>query len=131
MKGFIPYQYPDGQPTPWEYLPAAAGDYEVGAALGFSAGKLTLLTGGTAAPQYICMCDKTGNPDGGVLPVIRVAAGVVYASGLSVDAAGIQVGAKYTIDATGRMVTATETDGVAQVTAYDGKTAGSAVYVRF
>lgn len=126
---FLPYAYDHTKPDAFEYLPAAEGSYEVGMALAFSGGKLAKATG-TTKPEYICMSDVTA-ADGEALPVIRVSDDVLYETELSTASASIAPGAKYTIDATGGMITATTASGVAEVITFDGKAAGDKVRVRF
>ncbi len=130
MKGFIPYKYPDGQPTPFEYMTVGDGTYKVGDALGFTGGVLELITGGTTAPEYLSMFDGTLAANA-VKPVIKVDKDVVYESELSENSAGIAAGAKYTLAASGDSVTATTAGGVAEVIGYSGKGVGDTVYVRF
>ena len=69
--------------------------------------------------------------DGQMVHVERVREETVYETELSVASASIAKGAKYTIDTTGGMITATTDGGVAEVVDYDGTTAGSKVRVRF
>lgn len=55
---------------------------------------------------------------------------MTFETALSVAATGIKVGGKHTIDTTGSLITATTTDGVAEVVTFDGTAAGSRVVVR-
>ena len=126
---FLPYSYDHTKPDAFEYLPAAAGSVEVGMALAFSGGKLQKVSG-TTKPEYLCMADLTAEA-GETIPVIRVSDDTIYETELSADSASIALGTKYTIDATGTMITATSASGVAEVVAFDGKTAGAKVRVRF
>nr|MBQ8244290.1 hypothetical protein [Oscillospiraceae bacterium] len=129
MSGFIPFSYRDGQPEPWEYLEAGAlGTVAVGTALTVSAGVLAKATG-EARPSYICMYGGMVEA-GDVIPVIRVHEETVFETELSVASASAAVGAKYTIDTTGTMITAT-TGGPAELVSFDGTAAGDTVRVRF
>lgn len=130
MKGFIPYKYPDGQPTPFEYLTVGDATYEVGDGLDFTSGVLELCTA-TSAPEYICMFDGVLAADTAGKPVIKVDSDVIYESELSVDSDSIAIGTKYTISSTSDKVTATTSSGVAEVVGYEGTKAGNTVYVRF
>ena len=130
MKGFIPWKYPGGEPTPWEYMTVGDGTYEVGDALTCTSGVLELASG-TTAPSYICMFDGklTSNTSG--KPVIRVDKDVIYQTELSTASSSLTIGTKYTIAATSDSITATDTSGIAEVVAFDGKAKGDTVYVRF
>lgn len=116
---------------PWEVQPAANGlAAEVGMALAFSGGNLTKATG-TTKPEYICMEKVTTTAAGQMIHVERVRPETVYETELSTASSSIAVGTKYTIDSTAGKVTATATDGVAEVVSYEGKAAGDKVRVRF
>ena len=128
---FCPYSYDDSHPDAFEYLPAANNlALEVGTALRFDGGVLVLATGANM-PEYISMTKKTTLTDGETVAVMRVANDVVYETELAADNAALALGEKYTIDDSGGKLTATTADGVAQVVAFDGNTAGSKVRVRF
>ncbi len=131
MKGFIPQSYDNGNPKPFEYLPATSGiAVSSGTALTVTAGKLALATG-TTAPSYISMAEVDATTDGQIIPVIRVAKDVIFETSLSVEIATIARGAKYTISADGNQITATTASGVAEVVSFDGTAAGSKARVRF
>lgn len=127
---FIPYMW-HNESEPWEKLPAANSlPLHVGTALAYSGGSLALATGETV-PEYICMEDVTTTEAGQMVHVERVRPETVYETELSVASESIAVGTKYTIDAMGEAITATDTKGVAQVVNFDGKTAGNKVRIRF
>ncbi len=127
---FIPHIWHKGA-EPWEGHPAAGAlALEVGTALVLTSGKLAKATG-TKRPEFICMQKVEQTTDGQLVHVERVREETVYETELSVASASIAKGAKYTIDTTGGMITATTDSGVAEVVDYDGTTAGSKVRVRF
>lgn len=130
MKGFIPHIYRDGQPKGWKYMEASAiGDCQIGLALKVTSGKLAK-AGSTDVPAYIAMYKGTVAA-GDVIPVMPVDGSVEFETELSVQNTSIAVGAKYTIDTTGMMITATTASGVAEVIEADGTAIGSRVLVRF
>lgn len=128
---FIPHTHDDGQPKPFEYLPAGAGlALEPGTALVFASGVLALATGATK-PTYICQAKIEATEAGQTVPVIRVDGDCVFETELSEASTGIARGEKYTIDATGGKLTATAEGGVAEVVCFEGTATGSKVRVRF
>ena len=121
---FIPYKSKDGAVTPWEYLPVSAITPKVGMALIQTGGNLAIATG-TNVPTYISMVEKdSACAAGDIIPVIRVEKDVIY-----------ETTNKVTLHASdGLQVTATKTDGVAEVVDFDDVAAagaGGKVYVRF
>lgn len=128
---FIPFKYDDGK-RPIEYQPAGAIVVTPGLPLYFAAGVLAVAAA-TQAPAYVSLYDSAGATltSGTMIPVERVGSDVIYQSVLSVDSSSIALGTKYTIATGGAGVTATTTNGVAEVVGWDGKTAGDTVYVRF
>lgn len=129
--GFVPFKRDKGVPEPFEYYPVTTSEtVAVGEALKLASGKLTKASG-TDTPEFIAMQPVTAAPAGSVIAVIRVQKDVEYETSLSVASASIAVGAKYTLDTTGTAITATTTNGVAEVTSFDGKAAGDRVRVRF
>lgn len=127
---FIPHIWHKGV-EPWELMPATAAlSLQVGHALALSGGKLVKATG-TTKPEFICMEDAAATKAGQMIHVERVRHETVYETELSVQSASIAVGAKYTIDAAGEKITATDTGGIAEVVNYDGTAAGAKVRVRF
>ena len=127
---FIPHTW-QNQSEPWDLQPVKAGiALEPGVAMMASGGVLVKATGANM-PTHICM-EKVANTESGQMIHVETVRGETeYVTELSVASASIAVGAKYTIDANGEKITATTEGGVATVTAFDGTTAGSKVYVRF
>ena len=122
----------DGRIRGIEYLPCGAITPKVGMALVQSAGDLAIATG-TTAPTYISMCEKdSACTAGDIIPVIRVSKDMVFETTFSAAATSIKLGSKVTLHASdGMSVTATTTDGVAEVVYMDGTASGSMCRVRF
>lgn len=126
---FIPYMW-HNESEPWEKAPATTGaNYVVGQALVLTAGKLATAAG-AVKPKFICMEDVTGAAADQMIHVEPVRGETIYETELSVQSASIAIGAAYTIDSTGKMITATGS-GVAEVVSFDGTAAGSKVRVKF
>lgn len=126
---FLPYTYGPGNTTPFEYLAAGAlGAVEPGLALKVDAGKLAKAEANDK-PTYIGML-RGDVADGDVIPVIRVFEETVFETANSVENASAEVGAKYTIDDTGSMITAT-TGGAAELVRIGDTAKGGTMYVRF
>lgn len=114
-----------------EYLPCSAIQPLVGLALTQSGGNLAVCSG-TKKPSYISLCEKPAACTAGdIIPVMRVHPEMVFKTGWSANAANIKLGDKVTIDSYGQMVTATTTDGVAEVVGIEDAAAGGVCYVRF
>ena len=128
---FKPHQTNDGRVPPFEYLPAGAITPKVGMALYMNAGNLAIASG-TTKPTYICMCEKeTAVAAGENIPVIRVDDGMIFSVPLSASGATLKLGDKVTLAAGGLQVTATPTDGVAEIVGIIGTAVGDEVLVRF
>lgn len=114
-----------------EYLPAGAITPKVGMALTQTGGNLALASG-TAAPTYISMCEKdSACTAGDIIPVIRVEKDMILETTFAAAATSIKLGNKVTLHTDGLQVTATTTDGVAEVVYMDGTASGSMCRVRF
>ena len=126
------YKTDDGRIPGIEYLPCSAITPKVGMALVQSSGNLAIATG-TTAPTYISMCEKdSACTAGDIIPVIRVSKDMVFETTFSAAATSIKLGNKVTLHASdGMSVTATTTDGVAEVVYMDGTASGSMCRVRF
>ena len=122
----------DGRVPGIEYLPCGAITPQVGMALVQSAGNLAIAKG-ASKPTYISMCQReTACTEGELIPVMRVQPDMIFETVFSAAATAVKLGSKVTLHASdGMQVTATTTDGVAEVVAMDGTAAGSAVRVRF
>lgn len=120
-----------GNTPPIVYMQPTDGEtYQVGEALKLASGKVTLCSG-TAAPSHVCVGPADDN---GVVPCVEVQKYMEFETTLGVaptDSATVGVGDKVTLHTDGMQVTATKTDGVAEVTGIDGQTVGSRVTVKF
>lgn len=101
-------------------------DYKVGQALVITSGKAALATG-SVEPSHICL--QTGSLLSAI-SAAKVEPNQEYETTLAVDGT-LTVGTKVTIHSDSAQVTATTTDGVAEVISADGTTSGSRVIVRF
>ena len=120
----------DGAPGPWEYLEASAlGACKVGMALTLTDGKLAKATA-TVRPSYISMFEGTVVA-GDRIPVIRVLPDMIWETAAQAALTSIKLGDKVTLHTDGMQVTATKTNGVAEVVDMDGTNVGSRVLVRF
>ncbi len=129
--GFLIHSVDDGHVPAFEYLPAGAIQTEIGLALVQDGGNL-IVASGANAPAYICMCEKDSKCTAGdIIPVIRVEKGIVFETTVSAAATSLKLGNKVTLSTDGKSVTATTTDGVAELVYIGGTAAGSVVRVRF
>lgn len=127
---FRPHMSNTGAVLPFEYLPAAAGDYEAGQLLNVSGGKLTALSAAsTTTPPYLCM-GKHSVADGEHLPVTRVTDDVIYETELGAAAADAAIGTKLEVSADGLTADAAAA-GTFEVVYLDGTAQGSMVRGRF
>ena len=129
--GFKIHTTADGRATGIEYLPAGAITPKVGMALYMNGGNLAVAAG-TNKPQYISMCEREAALTAGeVIPVIRVYDDIIYETTLSAAGTNLKLGDKVTITAGGEQVTATTTDGVAEIVGIEDSAIGGKVRVRF
>lgn len=129
--GFKIYQTDDGRSMPLEYQPCGAITPKVGMALVMTGGKLVLASG-AVKPQYISMREQdTPCQDGDRIPVVRVGSDVIFETTAAAAMTAVKPGERVTIHTDGMQVTATKTDGVAEVVYLEDTAAGSRVHVRF
>lgn len=125
------YSTDDNRVPGIEYLPASAITPKVGMALTQTAGQLALATDATA-PTYISVCEKDSKCTAGdIIPVIRVGKDMILETTFDAAATSIKLGDKVTLRTDGLQVTATTTNGVAEVVYMDGTASGSMCRVRF
>jgi hypothetical protein len=131
---FMIHSVDDGRVLPIEYIPCGAITPKVGMALVQTAGNAAIATG-TTVPTYISMIEKeVACVAGEMIPVVRVQKDVIYETENSASFASVKVGTKVTLATDGLRVTATATDGVAEVVDFDEVAAagqGGKVRVRF
>lgn len=127
---FRPHSSNNGATLPFEYLPAAAGDYEAGQLLKVTNGKLAALdAASTTTPAYLCMGKHTVADDEN-LPVTRVSDDVIYETNLSAEAAAAVVGTKLQVSAGGLAADA-GAEGTFEIVFLEDTAAGSVVRGRF
>lgn len=131
---FIPVKNDTGAPTPWEFLPCGAITPKLGMALIQTSGNLAIATG-TSKPTYISMVEKEAACTAGdLIPVMRVEPGTIFETELSAAGSSLKLGDKVTLHASnGMQVTATKTDGIAEIVEFltDAQASGDKVRVRF
>ena len=116
---------------PIEYLPAGAITPKMGMALTMSGGNLAIASG-TTVPSYVSMVEcESALTAGTVIPVIRVLPDMIWETAAQAALTSIKLGDKVTLHTDGMQVTATKTNGVAEVVDMDGTNVGSRVVVRF
>ena len=125
------YVKSDNMGTPaMEAMPVKNGEvYVCGEALTVSGGAVTKASG-TTRPTYICGEEKTG-VTGDTIAVTRVHPYQVWEAPLSAAGTSLVPGAKVTINTDGLKLTATTTDGVAEITQILGTAVGDKIRVRF
>ncbi|MFR8953839.1 hypothetical protein [Flavonifractor plautii] len=128
---FLIQQVDGGRIPGIEYLPAGAITPKVGMALTQTGGNLAVASG-TTTPTYISMVemDKACTA-GDIIPVLRVLPDMMFETTFQAAATAIKLGDKVTLHTDGLQVTATKTNGVAEVVGMDGTAAGDRVRVRF
>lgn len=127
---FRPHSSINGAVLPFEYLPAAAGNYEAGQLLNVEGGKLVKISAACkTTPAYLCMGKQTV-ADGEILPVTRVSDDVIYETNLSAEAAAATIGTKLEVSAGGLAADAAAA-GTFEVVYLDGTAADSMVRGRF
>lgn len=128
---FLIHTTDDGRALPWEYLPAGTITPKVGMALTQTSGNLALASG-TTKPTYISMREQENALTAGdLIPVVRVQPDVIFETELSAAGTSLQVGQKVTIATDGLRVTATTTEGIAEIVEILGTAIGDKVRVRF
>lgn len=126
---FLPVKGDSAAVIPFEYLPAAAGTYNVGQLVNVTGGKLAAIAADQATtPPYLCMAQKKVEADE-LLAVIRVSANYIYETTLAAAAAAAEVGGKLQIAAGG--LTAKAGAGTFEIVSLDGTAAGDTVRGRW
>lgn len=114
-----------------EYIPAGVITPKVGMMLTQTNGLLAVASG-TTKPTYMSMCEReTACTSGELIPVVRVLPDTRFETTFGAAATAVKPGQKVTIASDGLQVTATTTDGIAEVVEMDGTASGSKVRVRF
>lgn len=134
---FLIHSTDDGRVLPWEYIPAGtiasttSVTTKVGMALAQTGGSI-MVASGTTKPTYISMREQdTPLTADDLIPVVRVQPDVIFETELSAAGTSLKVGNKVTIETDGQRVTATTTDGIAEIVEILGTEIGDKVRVRF
>lgn len=128
---FLNIKTDDGHVAPFEKLPCSAITPKNGMAMVLSSGKLAIASG-TTKPEFICVEEHDAAVAADTLvTVVRVDHDTVYQTTLSAAGTSLNLGDKVTIATDGLRVTATKTDGVAEIVYMDDTATGSMVHVRF
>ena len=127
--GFLIHSVDDGHVPAFEYFPQNGMFIELGVAAIVRNNGISP-TGGTVKPTHICMY-QSNEPSNDYIPAIRADSGIVFETTVSAAATSLKLGDKVTLNGDGTGVTATTTDGVAEIVYIGGTAAGSVVRVRF
>lgn len=128
---FLNIKTDDGHVATFEKLPCSAITPKNGMAMVLSGGKLAIASG-TTKPEFICVEEHDAAVAADTLvTVVRVDHDTVYQTTLSAAGTSLNLGDKVTIATDGLRVTATKTDGVAEIVYMDDTATGSMVHVRF
>lgn len=112
-------------------IPAAAGTYNVGDALAMNASGYVAQVAGTTKPEFVCATKATVT-SGNVIAVNPVYEDMEFLTTFSADGTALKAGAKVTIGTSYADVTATTTNGVAEIVDKLGTGAtGTEVIVKF
>lgn len=119
-----------GLTPPIEYKPATTNEtFVLGEALKIASGAMTKASGANA-PTHICV----GPAKDGNVPCIEVQGFMEFETTLSAAPASgttLVPGNKVTLSTDGTEVTATTTNGIAEIVRIEGQTIGSVVVVKF
>ena len=133
---FIPIKSTDGAMTPFEYIEAAAGTYQVGQLLNVTDGKLAAIAADQATtPPYVCMQSGTVAA-GELLAVTRVQGKYTFETELAEEATAVKVGTKIQVASGGLKAkyvlnSTTPVPGTFEVVSLEDTAAGSMIRGRF
>lgn len=128
---FVQVKTDDGHVAPYEQFPCSAITPKHGMAMKLASGQLAKASG-TDKPEFICVEEHSSNVAAGdMVTVVRVDPQTEYETELSAAGTSLKPGDKVTIATDGLRVTATTTDGSAEIVYLDGTATGSMVRVRF
>lgn len=114
-----------------ESKPCSAITPKVGMVMTMTGGKLVAATG-TTKPTYLCITQRESACTAGEeIDVLRIQPDMVLETSFSAAATAVNIGDKVTVSTDGTQVTATTTNGTAEVVYMDGTDAGSMCRVRF
>ena len=125
--GFMIYSVDDGRVPSFHEIPCAIDGVKPGIALTLASGTAVLATA-TTKPSYIAV----GIPRNGFVQAIRVDSDIVFETTCSAAVTSVDIGTKLTLHTDGAQVTATATNGIAELVYKEsGGASGCAVRVRF
>lgn len=128
---FAPFTHDSMHTHPIEEQPCSAIAPDVGMAMVMSGGVLVKATG-TTRPTYISVTRREAACTAGdLIQAIRVDPGARFRTAFGADATAIKPGDKVTIATDAMTVTATTTNGVAEIVQKLGDASGSECIVRF
>ena len=128
---FLNVKNDDGHVAPFIQLPCSAITPKHGMTMGLDAGKLVKASG-SSVPEFICVEERDAAVSAGDLVTVgRVEKETDYETVFSASAGSLDIGDKVTIASDGLRVTATSTNGVAEIVAMEGTASGDTVIVRF
>lgn len=128
---FKTYTLDNASVLPIEEQPCSAIQPQVGMAMVMSSGQLVKATG-TTKPTYISVTQRGAAVTAGeLIQVIRVNAETIFETEFAAAATSLKLGNKVTIHTDAMQVTATTTDGIAEIVAMYGTAAGDKCLVRF
>lgn len=123
--------YKGKTPIEKEYAATAAVAYKLGDALAFGEAGTIVKATGTTKPEFICASKDFTAAAGDKVVCQVIEEDMEFKTAFSAAATSIKLGNKVTIGSNGDTVTATTTNGVAEVVEMMGTTSGSAVIVKF
>lgn len=129
---FKPQQSDIQSTLPFEYLPTTENEtYVAGQTLKLASGKLTKASGADiplfiAETSYVAPAASPA-----VLAVSRIPKTMRYQTTNAADLSSVPLGSKVTIHTDGLQVTATTTNGIAEIVSKSGNAVGSRITVRF
>ena len=115
-----------------EYIKGTASEsFRRGEALVYSQYGYLTKASGAVKPEYICAADVALSASGGIVPVVSVRSDMLFEVPLSASGESLVCGNKVTIGSDGLTVTATLTNGTAEIVGIDGTASGDTVTVKF
>ncbi len=129
--GFYKSQVEPNSPTTIVLPTTASETYKVGELLKLASGKLTKASG-TDTPAFVSQADYVAPAAGNKgIQVTQINHDQWWIAPLQASGASLKVGDKVTVHTDGLQVTATTTNGVAEIIEIDGTAVGDTVKVRF
>lgn len=114
------------------WKPATTSEtFKVGETLKLTSTGTITKCSGTDAPVYVCLADYVApSSNASAIPVVEINPGQIYRVPLQAAGTALKVGEKVTIHTDGLQVTATTTNGVAEIVKIEGTSVGDTVLVK-